>query len=886
MIQRPRPASRLPLLPTATTILCASAFALAFAFAYAFPLASAHARSDKFPEDLENTRFSGPDVTPCPACLCAAPTGEVYVGVDLLGSLGKGSGRGKIVRLVDTDNDGVADQHTDFAIVDNPRGLTAIGNKLWVLHTVIPDGQKLTGMHVSVFEDRNGDGVADGEPKRILSNISTVKHNQNRGADHTTNGIRFGIDGWIYIAVGDFGFVDAVGSDGTNLTMLGGGVVRIRPDGTEFEVYTRGLRNIYDVAIDPRLNLFTRGNTNDGGGWNVRFIHHIQTANYGYPVLFKNFADEILPALVDLGGGSGTGSYYLQEPGWPEEYNDRPIMCDWGRSAFVIHRVTPNGASFTQEPEEFIKLSQITDADADGSGRLYLGAWDGAGYKGNPGKGYVERVVPKGWTYTPFPNLKALKPTELVAKLRTPSATTRFHAQQEILTRPAAGIANAVAALAVDKAAALDARIAAIFTYKQLLGARANANLAKLAGADDAVREWALRAIADRKTQLEGAPLEAFVKALGDKNPRVQVAAAVALGRLGDKRAAEALLAHANPPAGETSHDKPNADIILPHIAVRALVDLDATEACLAAVGGPNTAGALWALRSLHTPSVVEGLLARHQSASADAGDLGDGILRTLIRLYQKEAPYDGSWWWGTRPDTRGPYYKPATWEASEQIAAFVAGEYTRGSPETKATIETAAARNRAEIKGIKVTVAAAKSGRRKKPKENKVNLAKIANKQGQIGKMSIEDVMLALDKVKGKPKHGAKLFATQGCIACHTTSKDQPPKGPYMGQVGAVLSPEQIAESILKPNASISQGFATVLVETKTNKTHTGFITAETSDEIELRDIAGNVTRVATRNIKSRQDLDISMMPPGLANALSLEDFASLVAYLAGMKG
>ena len=33
------------------------------------------------------------------------------------------------------------------------------------------------------------------------------------------------------------------------------------------------------------------------------------------------------------------------------------------------------------------------------------------------------------------------------------------------------------------------------------------------------------------------------------------------------------------------------------------------------------------------------------------------------------------------------------------------------------------------------------------------------------------------------------------------------------MGQVGAILSRDQIAESILKPNASISQGFATVSI-------------------------------------------------------------------------
>jgi glucose/arabinose dehydrogenase len=246
-------------------------------------------------------------------------TGEVFVGVDKNGSLGKGAGKGYILRLKDTDQDGKADEHTVFANVDNPRGLIAMGNQVYVLHTVIPESTGiLEAMHLSVFTDADWDGVADGGPKRLISDISVPKHNQDRGADHTTNGIRMGIDGWIYIAVGDFGIVGAKGADGTELTMLGGGIVRVRPDGTEMEVYTHGLRNIYDVAIDPFMNIFTRGNTNDGGGWNIRFIHQIQSGEYGYPVLFKRFTDEIIPALVDVGGGSGTGAMFFEEQGWPE----------------------------------------------------------------------------------------------------------------------------------------------------------------------------------------------------------------------------------------------------------------------------------------------------------------------------------------------------------------------------------------------------------------------------------------------------------------------------------------------------------------------------------------------------------------------------------------
>src|SRR3546814_14519280 len=79
-------------------------------------------------------------LTPSPACLAVAPTGEVFVGVDMIGSLGKDPGRGSIVRMVDCNNDGVMDSHTEFAAVDNPRGILPLGDRLFVLHTFFEDG--------------------------------------------------------------------------------------------------------------------------------------------------------------------------------------------------------------------------------------------------------------------------------------------------------------------------------------------------------------------------------------------------------------------------------------------------------------------------------------------------------------------------------------------------------------------------------------------------------------------------------------------------------------------------------------------------------------------------------------------------------------------------
>jgi len=837
-----------------------------------------------WPSELKITNFTGPDLTPSPSCLAVAATGEVFVGVDMMGSLGKDPGKGSIIKLVDSDNDGKVDKHSVFAMADNPRGIIAQGDKVYVLHTTFsPETKIATGMNLVVFEDKNQDGIADGPSKPLIQNISSPKFLQSRGTDHATNGIRMGIDGWIYIAVGDFGFHDAVDRSGKKMTMLGGGIVRVRPDGTEMEVYTHGMRNIYDVAIDPYMNIFTRGNTNDGGGWNIRFSNQIQSGEYGYPVLFQHFTDEIIPALVDLGGGSGTGALFMDDSSWPEKYNHVPMMADWGRSQLFVHRVTPDKASFTQKDEEFIKLSQITDLDVDASGRLYLSAWDGAGYSGSPAKGFVVRAVPQNWKYKAFPNVKKASVKELVVLLKSGSAVARLEAQQELLTRPAKQAANEAWKLASDKKLPLYTRVAGIYTYAQISGVEAINNLVKLTEEND-VREFALRALADRKGNLTNVPLEPFLKGMQDASPRVQIVATVGLGRLGRVEAAQALLKVKVPasfvaPAKnvEGPHATPNADIIPPHITVRALVSLHAVDACVNAIGTENSAIALWALRYMHDPKAVNGLMAAYKQTK-DAS-LKKQIIITLSRLYKKEADYDGSWWWSTRPDSHGPYYKAITWESSPAIKTILTEEWNKSDAAGKEFFADLNSRHRMEIAefGGDEVVAA--------KEEVKIDLEKIRNKKGQVGESSIEDVMLAMAKIDGDAALGKTLFVKQGCVACHSITKGETMKGPFMGQIGSIMNREQIAESILKPNASISQGFASVIIEAKGGKSYMGFITQESAAKLVMRDITGQLYTIKTSDVVSRKELENSMMPTGLANALSYEEFASLITFLSQQK-
>ena len=835
-----------------------------------------------WPGDLSIMGFSGPHLTPSPACLAVAASGEVYVGVDMIGSLGKKPGQGRIIKLVDCNNDGIVDRHTEYAKVDDPRGIVSVGNKLYVLHTVFTD-TTATGMALEVYEDKDNDGFADGPPKTLISHMSNPTYLASRGTDHATNGIRLGIDGWIYIAVGDFGFHDAVGSDGTKLTMLGGGIVRVRPDGTEMEVYIHGTRNIYDVAIDPYMNIFVRDNTNDGGGWNTRFIHQIQSAEDGYPVLFKHFTEEIIPALADLGGGSGTGAMFMDDDTWPAKYNHVPMMADWGRNELYINRLTPDEGSFTQAQEDFIQLPQITDVDIDASGRMYLSAWDGAGFSGDSTKGFTVRVVPKNWTFKPYPDLEETSVGELITLMQSQSGVGRLYAQQELITRGEKGM-DAAWELASDKSKPLYSRVAGMYAYAQIAKGDAIKNLVQLATEED-MKAFALRALSDRKPFLKDVPIEPFLNALKDPSKSVEFAGIIGLGRLGRAEAAAALLQIPVPasfvaPAKGTEgpHATPNSAIIPPHLAVRALVALHAVNACVAAIGTEHSTLALWALRYMHDTTAVQGLIAAYRQTQDTL--LKATILSTLGRLYNEEAPYDGTWWWGTRPDAHGPYYKPVTWAGSDSIKAVLVDAWKTSNATGKQFF--------ADLNGklrMGITQFGGEELEAAETEEPKVDLDKIRNKKGQIGKSSIEDIMLAMDKIKGNPADGRRLFIQQSCITCHTLDKGEALKGPFMGQIGAIMTRKQIAESILTPNASIAQGFSTVQVQTKDGKTVMGFVTEEAADKIVLRDISGAVHTILTKNIQKREDLKNSIMPPGMANALSYEEFASLITFLSKQK-
>ena len=143
----------------------------------------------------------------------------------------------------------------------------------------------------------------------------------------------------------------AEGTDGRTLQHRGGGVIRVRPDGTGLEIYSTGTRNILEVAISPLMDIFARDNTNDGGGWNVRFHHFTGLDDHGYPRLYKNFNEECIQPPTTA--ARRLRRLLLEEPGFENDH--RSFTPPRGTARSWHHTVREGATLRTENPQPFIR---------------------------------------------------------------------------------------------------------------------------------------------------------------------------------------------------------------------------------------------------------------------------------------------------------------------------------------------------------------------------------------------------------------------------------------------------------------------------------------------------------------------------------------------------
>jgi hypothetical protein len=627
------------------------------------------------PQGFKVDLFAGPPVAMYPTSVATSPDGSVYVGVDLNLAQGAVKGRGRVMRLVDSDGDGKADTYSTFIDVDAPRGIAVDGKTVYVMHPP----------NLTAYHDTNGDGIAD-DSTDLVKGLGFGL--DVRSSDHSTNNIMLGPDGWIYVAVGDYGYKNATGKDGATITRHGGSVVRVRPDGTGLEIYAVGTRNIYDVGIDPFGHVFARDNTNDGGGWNTRFHYIPPNADMGYPSLFLNFADEPMQTLFDFGGGSGTGGLWIQDPGFPDAWNNQLYTSDWTINKVLMNPVQKRGASYEVKQQDFLTISHPVDFTMDDRSHMYVASLIGGvfNYAGDT-VGAILRVGYPGRTASAALNPTGLTDAQLLTALTSPNAVHRLWAQRELASRGAkAATVARLRAIATDAKQPAEARASALFTLPLVAGASQSHAFLVQAAADPALREVALRTLVDDRRALAGVPVSLYTRALNDADPAVRVQGINGLVRLGARAQASALV----PLLAST-------DSAVAHLAYRALGTLGARDVALQALTAPASSQAVrdrarFALQLMHDTATVRAVAGALGSARDAA--VRRELLTTLARLYNTDAPWNGDWW-GTHPTTVGPYFEPATWEGSAAIKPLLRSALVAASGDELADLIAMYARDR-----------------------------------------------------------------------------------------------------------------------------------------------------------------------------------------------
>ncbi len=470
-----------------------------------------------------------------PSVICSAPDGRIFVAEDPMDiRVPVATPQGRIICI---HSDG---RKTVFA--ENLHavfGMQYLEGRLFVLHNPF----------FTVFQDDNGVGK---DREDLLKNT-----NPNPWAldwnDHVPANFKLAMDGFFYLAVGDKGIFGAVGRDGRRIDLQGGGILRLRPDGTEMEVYSTGVRNILDVGVNSEDAVFTYDNT-DEHDWMGRLTHMVEGGFYGYPHDFVPRQPHTLWMMHDFGGGAATGVFANTEDGLPDSYKENLFLADFGKRQILrvvteeegaTYRVVHSEELFLDPPPEFRPVGIAQSADGKS---ILICDWAHRDTKEDVKVGRVWKLTSTGLDSSkPKPNWFVAtamgKPclatdVQLGNALNHSSKNVRLCAQRELVRRKSHPI---VANILNDSSSSGQALMHAIWaadamdhgvTHRQAIKALLESKHAS-------VRQHAIRQLGTRRV---GSLASAVEPLLTDPRQKVQFEAATALGRMGQQSSIDPLM--------------------------------------------------------------------------------------------------------------------------------------------------------------------------------------------------------------------------------------------------------------------------------------------------------------------------------------------------------
>ena len=266
----------------------------------------------------------------CPSAVVAAPDGTVYLGQDSLDAPGQATTSGGSVVAMKGGKITIFADH-----LGNVRGLEWSDGVLYVVHAP----------YLSALRDTDGDGRAD-QRVDLSAALGPAVSGPGGWDDHVAGGIKLGMDGYLYLAISDRGPPLRAGGDDQAMRFRGG-VIRIRPDGSDLEVVSTGARSPRSVALSASDEIFTSGDADESKRWLNHLAHHIVDGHYGYPYQFLSAPFRALPMMSASEEGIAAQGVCYNEDGLPPSYRGNLFFCDRGLQAVLRYELRKSGATFT-----------------------------------------------------------------------------------------------------------------------------------------------------------------------------------------------------------------------------------------------------------------------------------------------------------------------------------------------------------------------------------------------------------------------------------------------------------------------------------------------------------------------------------------------------------
>jgi putative membrane-bound dehydrogenase-like protein len=350
----------------------------------------------------------------------------------------------RILILEDTRGTGHADKATVFyqapellaplgiAVAKDPAGP---GYKVFVCQS--PD--------ILVFEDRDGDGKADGPPKKLLTGFQGIDH------DHGVHGILIGPDRKLYFSVGDQGVRNLQSSDGkgrkwtSNDTDCRAGTIwRCNLDGTRLELLAHNFRNEYEPCVDSFGTVFVSDNDDDGNE-QTRICYVMPGGNYGYhprgpgQTHWHEEQPGVVPKILRTYFGSPTGMCFYEGTLLPKKYQGQLLHTDAGPRHVRCYHLTPKGAGYDVAREDMVTSSDTwfrpSDVCVAPDGSVFVSDWYDPGVgghgMGDTARGRIYRLAPKGSKYQ-VPEVSLETPDGALRALASPNQAVRYMAMIKV----------------------------------------------------------------------------------------------------------------------------------------------------------------------------------------------------------------------------------------------------------------------------------------------------------------------------------------------------------------------------------------------------------------------------------------------------------------------